>query len=200
MALTSHQRRLLNEVEELFGLAGMMVWNIEEYESDRRVMRLNIIRDKLIRGEVVGQYTLIDEFLTDIICNYYFHRRDTDQTYRRLWKTKHFRIFVHYIMDETYLPKKLNIVNAIKAVPKEVRSAIMRINDVRNDLAHSLFPQNRRRHMDAKAPRSHTNVKKFLYDGVPLYTIEGFRKFGSDVDLACAYLEKRCWGRDDRNE
>jgi hypothetical protein len=200
MALTSHQQRLFKEVEEIFGLVGMDVWKIEEYEPDKRLTRLNIIMGKLIRGDVVVQYTLIDEFLTCIICNYYFHRRDTDETYRRLWKTKHFRIFVHYIMDETYLPKKLNIVNAIKVVPKDVRSAIMRINDVRNDLAHSFFPQNRRRHMRAKAPPAHMNLKKVLYDGLPLYGTEGVRKFKSDVDIAYAYLYKRCWGHEDRNE
>jgi hypothetical protein len=188
---------LLNEVEEIFGLVGMDVWKIEEREPDKRIMDLNIIKDKLIRGDVIGQYTVIDEFLTSIICDYYFRRRNTDESYRRLWKTKRFRVFVHYIMDETYLPKKLNIVNAIKAVPKDVRGAIMRINDVRNDLAHSLFPQNRRRHMGVKAPPSYLSIKKVLYDGIPLYTPEGVRKFKSDVDIAYAYLSKRYWGDDD---
>jgi len=200
MALTSSQRRLLNEVEEIFGLVGMDVWKIEEHDPDKRIMDLNIIKDKLIRGEVVGQYTRIDEFLTSVICNYYFRRRDIDDSYRRLWKTKHFRIFVHYIMDETYLPKKLNIVNAIKAVPKDVRSAIMRINDVRNDLAHSFFPQNRRRHMGVKARSSHLGFERVLYDGIPLYTPQGVRKFKSDVNIAYAYLSKRCWGYDDSDE
>src|SRR5262245_62551863 len=111
MALTPHQRRLLKEVEEIFELVGMEVWKIEEREPHTRMMDLNIIRDKLIRGEVIGQYTRIDEFLTSIICNYYFRRRDAHSSYGRLWKTKR----VHYIMDETYLPKKLNFLNAIKA-------------------------------------------------------------------------------------
>jgi hypothetical protein len=42
-------------------------------------------------------------------------------------------------MDEMYLLKKLSVVEAIKDVPSEISKAIKRINDVRNDLAHSFF-------------------------------------------------------------
>jgi hypothetical protein len=95
------------------------------------------MKDKIVRGDVVVKYTVLDELLTDIICDYYFDRNEPH--YARLWKTKRFRVFVHYLMDETYLLKKLTIVHAIRAVPKDVRAAIARINDVRNDLAHSSF-------------------------------------------------------------
>jgi hypothetical protein len=191
MGFTSHQRRLLKELDEIVALVDMDIRTIGEYESHDRVIRLAIIKDKLIRGEVIGKYTLIDEYLTNIICNYHFQRPKKDETYGRLWKTKRFRLFVHYIMDETYLSKKLNIVNAIGPVPKDVRASIMRINDVRNDLAHSFFPQNRRRHMAIKT-RSLLNFDRVLYDGVALYTTEGVQKFHNDVDIACEYLSKRC--------
>jgi hypothetical protein len=35
---------------------------------------LRTIKDKLIRSYVIIQYTFVDEYLTDIIRNYYFHR------------------------------------------------------------------------------------------------------------------------------
>jgi hypothetical protein len=96
-----------------------------------------------------------------------------------------FEYFVHYIMDEIYLLKKLTIVHAIRAVPKEVRSAITRINDVRNDLAHSFFPQQRRRYVRGK---------QVTYDGVRLFTTEGMTRFTKDFDLAYEYLRKRVFG------
>lgn len=99
------------------------------------------MKDKLVRSEVINRYTLLDEFLTDIICNYYFRRKRSNESYKTLWTTKPFKVFVHYIMEETYLLKKLEIVRAIKEVPSDVVSAIKRINDVRNTLAHSFFPQ-----------------------------------------------------------
>jgi hypothetical protein len=144
----------------------MDVWNIEGYKQpalDRKVL-LRIMKDKLVRSHVIIKYTYIDELLTDIICNYYFHlqsRKNT--TYRALWRTKRFRTFVHYLMDETFLLKKLLLVEAINNVPTDVSNAIKRINDVRNALAHSFFPENRRRYM---------KDKKVLYSGKYLLSLE----------------------------
>jgi hypothetical protein len=53
-------------------------------------------------------------------------------------------------MDEMVLLKKLSAVEAIAKVPRDVSNAIKRINDVRNAVAHSLFPENRRRYMADK--------------------------------------------------
>src|SRR5262249_44288952 len=134
-------KRLRGEVEDIASAICMDVWNVEEYDPESREARLQVMKDHLVRGEVIGLYTLIDEFLTNIICDFYFRRRKKGTSYRRLWKTKRFRIFVHHIMDETSLLKKLTIVDAIEAVPNEVRNEITRINTVRNALAHSFFPK-----------------------------------------------------------
>ena len=88
-------------------------------------------------------------------------------------------------MDETHLLKKLSLVRAIGAVPKEISSAISRINDIRNDLAHGLFPENRRRY---------AGKKKVLYDGVHLFSVEGVSKFHDDFRLAADHLSKRAFG------
>jgi hypothetical protein len=145
--LTWTERRLRKEVEEIASAVRMDVWNIERYDDPATVLRM--MKDKLIRSYVVFQYTFIDEYLTDIICNYYFHR-PKETHYGTLWKTKRFRMFVHGLMDETFPLKKLSIVEAIKDVPTDVSNGIRRINDIRNALAHSLFPENRRRYMNEK--------------------------------------------------
>jgi hypothetical protein len=61
----------------------------------------------------------------------------------------------------------------------------MRINDVRNALAHSFFPENRRRY---------TPDKKVMYKGVHLFTKEGVQKFEDDFAIASNHLIKRAFG------
>jgi hypothetical protein len=160
-------------------------WNIEAYEQEARTPILQIIKNQLVRSDVIIKYTLIDEFLTDIICNFYFRRKKSGQSYRDLWKTKRFKIFVHYLMDETYLVKKLAIVRASKTVPGEVSSAIMRINDARNALAHSFFPENR---------RQYAADKKVMYKKAHLFTKEGVEAFNNDYHIASDYLINRAFG------
>jgi hypothetical protein len=181
MPLTQTQQKLRREIEEIATLIGTDFWNAEQYRPSTRTICLELMKDKLVRGEVVAKYTLADEFLTNIICDFYFRRGKTSH-YGKLWKTPRFKLFVHHIMDETYLMKKLTIVHAIKAVPKDVSNALARINDTRNALAHSLFPQNRRRYVE---------TKKVVHNGVPLFTPEGVARFRDDVDLAVDYLKKR---------
>jgi hypothetical protein len=132
----------------------------------------------------VIKYTIIDELLTDIICDYYFGR-PKGANYGLLWKTEHFRVFVHFLMDKTFLLKKLAMVEAIAVVPKEVTGVINRINDVRNGLAHSLFPENRRRYI---------NDKKVMYNGVDIFGRAGIEEFQKDYEIARKYLSKKVFG------
>jgi hypothetical protein len=177
---------LTAEIEEIAAAINMDHWHIEKnYEpGELRTVTLELMKDKLIRGEVISCYTLLDELLTDMICDFYFRRgpKSQRQTYSRLWKTKRFRIFVHYIMDEAPLLKKLTLVDAIAPVPRAVRGAIERINTVRNALAHSFFPENRRRYMVDK---------KVMYQGVHLFSLDGVKKLNEDFNAANAYLLKR---------
>jgi hypothetical protein len=165
----------------------MDLWDVEKYDSELRPELLKMIKDKLVRGEVVMRYTLIDEFLTDIICDFYFQRRENEVSYRELWKTKRFKIFVQYLMDETFLLRKLAVVEAIMAVPPEVSKAIKRINDVRNALAHSFFPEHRRRYI---------GDKKVTYKGAHLFSREGVEKFQEDFHVARRFLVKKIFGAD----
>ncbi len=190
-SLTRTERRLRREVEDIAAAVDMDVWNLERYEPELRAQSLRIMKDQLVRGSVIIKYTLIDEYLTDIICNYYFHGPDKELSYQELWKTKRFRIFVHYLMDEIFLLKKLAVVEAIMTIPKEVSKAVKRINDVRNDLAHSFFPQNRRRYKEKR---------KVMYNGVHLFTRQGVEAFEQDYDAAEKFLWKKAFGDTPRSE
>jgi hypothetical protein len=181
MALTRGQRKALREFEQIATVIGMDHWNIEDYADEARIPMLDVMKNRVIRGEIVLKYALIDEFLSVIICTYYFRGRPS----AKLWKRKRFRIFNHEIMDQLYVHQKMRIVHAIKGIPRDVRASIGRINDVRNDIAHSFFPENRKMHMPHK---------KRLYEGEDIFAPKGVEKFENDFALARKYLEKRAFG------
>jgi len=104
--LTLKQRRLIAEFEEVATTIGMDYWNILEYDEDSRTVVLESMKQQLIRGEIIIAYTLIDELLSVIMCHYYFKAPKQQFTFKRLWITKKFQIFAHYLLDETYLMKK----------------------------------------------------------------------------------------------
>jgi hypothetical protein len=85
-------------------------------------------------------------------------------------------------LQQTFLLKKLSMIEAIKKVPTDVSKSIKRISDVRNALAHSLFPQNRRRYMAEK---------KVTYQGVDLFSRAGPLKLHEDYDIVYKYFEKK---------
>jgi len=92
---------------------------------------------------------------------------------------------MHYLMDETFVLKKLAVVQAIMDVPKQVSSAVKRINDARNAVAHSLFPEQRRRYAEHK---------KLLYEQADLFSKEGVAKFEIDYETAAVYLMEKSFG------
>jgi hypothetical protein len=185
MALTAGQRRAQRELGQIASSIGMDHWNIDEYEDEARIPMLKVMKNRLIRGEIVMKYALIDEFLTVIICNYYFRKKARDQPFRALWKTKKFKIFNHEIMDQIFLLQKMRIVHTIEKIPKGVRESIERINAVRNDIAHSFFPENRKAHMP---------VKRRLYQGDDIFTLKGVEKFEADFAAARNYLARQAYG------
>ena len=76
--------------------------------------------------------------------------------------------------------------SGLRKVPKQMSSAISRINDVRNALAHTLFPEKRRRYWVHK---------KVMYDGSDIFSKDGIEKFMQDYDLVQAYLYRRAFGK-----
>lgn len=185
--LTLKQRRLVAEFEEIAAAIQMDYWSILDYREDGRTVILEGMKQQLIRGEIIMKYTLIDEYLSVIICHFYFKVPKEPFTFTRLWRTKKFQIFAHYFLDETYLLKKMALVNAIKEIPSPIKSAITRINDVRNAVAHSFFPENRRQY---KA------FKKVMYRNANIFSKEGVTKFLEDAERAGDYLMDQAFGVD----
>lgn len=145
-------------------------------------MFLAVAIHKMVVAEVVVRYTLLDEILADLIAIYYFKQTKTRLHFGKLWRTNKFRVFVHHILDELYLLKKMELVHAIRPLPTDVRKTIRKINAVRNAFAHSLFPENR---------KEHRADKHVLYDGKEIRTHDGLKAFLEDWRTTFDYLFNR---------
>lgn len=187
MPLTRKQKKLVDELQQAFEICRIDYWNVEkDYDPEWRTSIFGLIMRKLVTGYVVETYTFVDEQLNNIICNVYFRKPDTKQTYKSLWRTKRFSSFVHNALDNLYPVQKMRLVHDIKAIPKEHQSTITRLNDVRNALAHSFFPENR---------RSYREHKKVMWRDVDLFTLEGLEKFDEDRQSLVDYLWCRTHGK-----
>jgi hypothetical protein len=155
MTLTRLQRKLRREAEEIAEMAQVDFWNVEnEEEGEWRTTALRLAIAHLVSAEVITRYTMLDEVLSDCLCRYYFKKPGNPRYI--FWKRKKFRLFVHFFLDEMYLLKKMQMVHAIRPLPKEVRSTIEKANAIRNAMAHSFFPENR---------KEYKKIGKVLYAG-----------------------------------
>jgi hypothetical protein len=184
MPFTRSEKRLQKEAETIAELAQVHFWDAEEWETGiERQTKLRICIHNMVVAAVVSRYTLLDEMLADAICRYYFKKPGRKRFI--LWKQKKFKTFVHFILDEMYLLKKMELAHAIKPLPKDVRETIRKVNAIRNSLAHSFFPENR---------KEHRRARMVLYSGRNIRSSEGLEQFMGDCHEAIAYLAKRAYG------
>src|SRR5260370_13728356 len=160
-ALTTRQRRLVREIEQIAETFTLDYQDIRRYEREARTPVLETMKNKLVRGQVILWYTLVDEFLNIKICHYYFGRK---RSFIKLWKTKPFQRFNHYILEELYPLQKLRLVNAIRKVPKTFVRDIEALNALRNGLAHAFFPENLRK-------------SRPQWKGLNIFSLDGAQRF-----------------------
>ena len=183
MPFTQLEQKLRKEAEEIARLAQVNISEADMWEKGLlRTTNLQIAINKMVVAAVVQRYTLFEEILKDIICNYYLGPGGKKPHLR--WKQKKFSTFVHYIMDEMYLLKKMELVNAIEPLPKELKETLRKVNAIRNSLAHSFIPENR---------KEHTNAGKVLYAGMDIRSPEGLKLFLDDCIKAWDSLATRAY-------
>jgi hypothetical protein len=163
--LTRKQQSLVHELDELSSLLGLDYQKIKEYERESRTPHLERMKKHFIIGEVITQYTLIDEHLSMHLCHYFFGR---GKSVIRLWKTKRFQRFNYHVLEELSLLAKLRFVKSFMNIPKPLVSDIERINALRNGLAHAFFPENLKK-------------SKPIYKGKNIFSSEGVRLFMEDM-------------------
>jgi len=175
--LTGKQRRLVGELRQI--LSTLMLDPeviIADEDVDGRTPRLELAKDQIMRSAVVLKYILMDEFLSAVICWHYFGKR---RSFPQLWKTKRFVSFNHFVLERLYLLQKLDLVRSIHDIPKPVVADLAALNDLRNGIAHSFFPQNRRRKPEWK--------------GKSIFTDAGFERFLEDMGKLSDFFVERFW-------
>lgn len=175
--LTAKQRHLVGEVRQL--LSTLMLDPdaiIADEDVVGRTPRLELAKDQIIRSAVILKYALMDEFLSAIICWHYFGK---GRSFPQLWKTKRFRSFNYFVLERLYLLQKLDLVKSIHDIPRPVVANLAALNDLRNGIAHSFFPQNRRRKPEWK--------------GQSVFTEAGFDRFLEDMGRLSDFFVERFW-------
>lgn len=171
--LTLKQQRLVNDLDKLSRLLRIDYRNALVYDKEGRTAYLEAARDKIVRGQVIIWYTLFDEFLAMELCHYYFGR---ERSFPELWRTKRFKLFNYHVLEELHLLQKLRHVKAIKKIPKRILETIVRLNSLRNGLAHAFFPEN-------------LNKSASRWKGKDIFSVEGVRALLEDVnDVAKFFL------------
>jgi len=163
--LTPLQKRLLAELEDIAELARVDYANILDYDSEEWTPRLRLMKNQIVRGQIIAEYTFVDEMLGSAICHYFFGKK---RGFIKLWRTKKFRAFNYHILEVLSLTEKLRLVKAITKVPKPVAADIEAVNALRNGLAHAFFPENLR-------------SAKPVYKGKDIFSRDGLKRFIEDM-------------------
>jgi hypothetical protein len=169
------QEALISELDEICAVTGIDYWDIDDYGSTGRAIRLDIMKRKIVVGFVVHRYTLIDEMLNIALCDHFFGRQ---RSHPQLWRRRKFQDFNFYVLEQLYLLQKLAYVKAFLKVPKNVSRDIHDVNALRNSLAHALFPENLRRYK----PR---------FKGLDIFSLDGIKRFAAETYEASGFFYKR---------
>ena len=142
-------------------------------DSAVRTSRLTLSKRQLVVAAVLQQYLLIDEHLNNEMCWEFFRNR----TYPKLWKTKRFRAFNNHILDRLTLLNKLAFVRTRIRISNAFCERIEKLNSLRNSVAHSFFPENRK--------------TKPKWKGVDIFTINGYSEFFHDMHEVSQFFFRR---------
>lgn len=173
MALTKKQRKLTEEVRYLLDLLKLSP-DLSDVDRDLWTTHLELARRYLVTSGVLSQYLLMDELLNDVICREFFPR---EHSYPQLWRTAKFKEFNYHVLERLYLVQKTEFVRARTRMPKKVYKDLMALNDLRNALAHSFFPENRR--------------VKPGWKGADIFSRAGFDQFWDDMSEASDFFVTR---------
>jgi hypothetical protein len=175
--LTKKQRELVAEVKHLTSTLGLDCDEIiADAVPEARTALLELAKDQLTRSVIILKYVLMDEFLSAIVCWHYFGKK---RGFPDLWKTKRFKSFNYFILEKLYLLQKLDLVRSIHDIPKWVSSDLAALNELRNGIAHSFFPQNRRRKPEWK--------------GQSVFAPAGVDRFLEDMQKLSDFFVQRFW-------
>lgn len=140
MRLTKRQRELTGEVKYLLGRVDLST-DLSDVDPELWTTRIEFVRRQVITAGVLSQDLLVDELLNDVVCREFFPR---EIPYPKLWRRKKFRAFNYYVLERIFLVQKVDFSRERIRMTGKVYNDLMALNELRNALAHSFFPENRR--------------------------------------------------------
>jgi hypothetical protein len=183
MSLTKAQRRVVDEIESVLRISGYDWREIEaHYEPDQRLGQLERIKLDFMRAKVVGDYVFVDELLTVIIVSYFFPAKDFPTRY----SDRKMRTFMHFVMEELFMLRKLALVQEIRNFDSKMVEMIQKLNALRNAMAHSFVPENK---------RDYRKSKTIVWNKQDINTIKGLQAFDNDMFILNDYLHQMAFGK-----
>jgi hypothetical protein len=174
--LTPKQKRMVKQLDDICTEIHMDYWNIEKYPEEMRTGMLELQKRQAIVGDIVTQYTIIDEALGDGICRYFFGASESSI---QLWRTKKFQNFNYYVLERLYLLQKLRFLGSFREVPKDIRQSVAKLDALRNAVAHAFFPENL---------KDYSKWRRVVYKGKDIFTLEGMKLFREDMNSVNAFF------------
>jgi len=153
---------LIEELDKIYSLLGL---NYQKFDKNIKYQFL-FAKDQIIRGKVIFEYTEINLFL-DVLFYFYFFPKNggisNKEHYDRIRKTKRFKYFNDYLLQDLSLLKKVRLLKEIMEIPNWFIKDIKRMNNLRNIFAHSW------RIILANPSLTYKGKSIFNYDGIKLF-------------------------------
>jgi hypothetical protein len=172
--LTRKQTRYLRQLREIFEILAFDFENIRDYPTaEERTVQLERILDHVVRGEIITQFTLIDELLSHELAGKILGDRVKNRR-----RSKRFQAVKNALVESHLsLRHKLTLLRGFVRVPNDVVTYIGRLNKLRNHLAHQFFLKD--------AP------EKLKYSGRNIFSVEGLALFHREQERVFNYLVLR---------
>jgi len=94
--------------------------------------------------------------------------------------------FMHFITEELFMLRKLALVREIRNFDGEMGRMVPKLNALRNAMAHSFLPENK---------RDYRKARKVLWNNQDLNTTAGLEAFDADMRTLIDYLFQMAFGK-----
>ncbi len=169
--MTAAEQREAAKLAQLVRAAGLDLSRLTKYPRRNRLGVLEVMQRQTVVGAVLSRYTYIDELLGCAVAWEFF---DAARSFPQLWRSKRFKAFNYFVLDQLYLAQKLKLVQYLHAVPRRIASTTMALNELRNAVAHSFFPENRK--------------QKPVWGGRLIFDVEAVEAFDADTQQVVDWL------------
>ena len=139
---------------------------------------LELEKEKLIKGQVLSDCTVIEEAMSVLIMDYILKDSKKWKEIDYFGRIKRFLLLYDEILGHIPPFQKLNIVRKIIRIPKKIENTTLKVFNLRNVFSHSFT-------------LDYTKRKRILYDGVSILNPVNFEKYFNDSVEAKRFFIKR---------